>query len=142
MAEKSSSSSAPPKVDKEPMTEAEATTLAANFLGTESRIRKLEQELKDLKEKNARRLAAHPYLGNLLGVVRKRASEKKPAPETKGKKRTTEDEEMEGTSPVPKKKAAPEKREAKDWTGLPIQHFHRDESGELTVSCSKPDCNL
>jgi hypothetical protein len=67
-------------------------TLARRFLARQEEIWKLEKDLKKLHEAQKEALAAHPFLGNIVGTLRK-TSGSKPAAESK-KRKVDEDADM------------------------------------------------
>jgi len=76
--------------------------LAKNFLARQVEIDNLQIELEKLRKRQKADLAKNPFLGNMIGVIRK-ASTTDEVAEARKKKRKAEDSEMED---VEKKKVS------------------------------------
>lgn len=74
--------------------------LARNFLARQVEIEELQISLEKLRKKQKADLAKNPFLGNMIGVIRK-ASSTDEAAEARKKKRKAEDVHME-EEPAPK----------------------------------------
>jgi hypothetical protein len=87
------------------------TSVARRYFQRQEEIWKLEEELKKLHAFQKRDLAKYPFLGNLVGTVRK-ASGDKTAAESK-KRKTEADAEMEGVTTTSSSSSTPKERIAK-----------------------------
>jgi phage-related minor tail protein len=67
-------------------------TISRRFLARQEEIWRLEEELKKLHELQRRDLKKHPFLGNIVGIVRKSSSDK--PPEESKKRKPEEDADM------------------------------------------------
>lgn len=74
--------------------------LAKNFLARQVEIEELQNQLERLRKKQKADLAKNPFLGNMIGVIRKASSTEEATAERK-KKRKAEDVHME-EEPAPK----------------------------------------
>jgi len=127
-------SSSPPKTQKKkenpPSTTEDFVRLAATHLGELSEIEDLELEIASLRAKVARRLKAHPYLGDFVGVARRLAKKANPeafvppAPKKKGAK----------PPPAPASKEAKQKKaEKKAAVKRQGTVFRLDDEGNPTI---------
>jgi hypothetical protein len=92
-----STSAKPSKISKD--LETLNLRLAKNFLARQVEIEELQNQIEKLRKKQKADLAKNPFLGNMIGVIRK-ASSTDEAVEAKKRKRT-EDVQME-EEPAPK----------------------------------------
>jgi len=104
-----SSSSTPRQQPEDPLKKTYA--VSRRFLERQEEIWALEEKLQRLKANQNRDLERYPYLGNIVGLVRKAAApgDKKEAQ----KKRKAEDESMEGVTSTASKTSTPHERLAK-----------------------------
>jgi hypothetical protein len=90
---------------------AKNTSVARRYFQRQEEIWELEEKLKRLHAFQKRDLEKYPFLGNLVGTVRK-ASADKSAVESK-KRKASEDNKMEGVAATSSSSSTPKERIAK-----------------------------